>query len=237
LKTHLHHLIAQALQQLQREGVLIGRRSIRRFRWSAPATARTAISPAPSRWPWPKPPAANPASWPNASSAPYPLRSHVAKVDIAGPGFINFFLAPAAYQATVGEILKQRDAFGRSQLGGGKRVQVEFVSANPTGPLHVGHGRGAAFGATVANLLEAIGYQVHREYYVNDAGRQMNILAASVWLRYLEHCGERFAFPATATGAITCATSPPDSTPNTAAPMWLRQRGCSRTLPPDEIYA
>jgi arginyl-tRNA synthetase len=72
---------------------------------------------------------------------------------------------------------------------------VEFVSANPTGPLHVGHGRGAAFGATVANLLDAIGYQVQREYYVNDAGRQMNILAVSVWLRYLEHCGERFEFP------------------------------------------
>jgi arginyl-tRNA synthetase len=72
-----------------------------------------------------------------------------------------------------------------------QRVQVEFVSANPTGPLHVGHGRGAAFGATVANLLEAVGYQVHREYYVNDAGRQMNILAVSVWLRYLEHCGEQ----------------------------------------------
>ena len=74
-------------------------------------------------------------------------------------------------------------------------MQVEFVSANPTGPLHVGHGRGAAFGATVANLLDAIGYQVHREYYVNDAGRQMNILATSIWLRYLEHCGEKFRFP------------------------------------------
>jgi arginyl-tRNA synthetase len=85
--------------------------------------------------------------------------------------------------------------FGRSNVGNGKRVQVEFVSANPTGPLHVGHGRGAAYGAVVSNLLSAIGYNVHREYYVNDAGRQMNILAASVWLRYLELCGEEFPFP------------------------------------------
>jgi arginyl-tRNA synthetase len=81
-------------------------------------------------------------------------------------------------------------------LGAGRSVQVEFVSANPTGPLHVGHGRHAAFGATVANLLEAVGYRVAREYYVNDAGRQMEILAASTWLRYLELCDERFAFPA-----------------------------------------
>ena len=78
----------------------------------------------------------------------------------------------------------------------GKRIQVEFVSANPTGPLHVGHGRGAAYGAAVADLLEAVGYTVHREYYVNDAGRQMDILAASVYLRYLELCGEEIPFPA-----------------------------------------
>ena len=81
-------------------------------------------------------------------------------------------------------------------LGGDRRVQVEFVSANPTGPLHVGHGRHAAFGATVGNLLEAVGYHVEREYYINDAGRQMEILAVSTWLRYLELCGERFTFPA-----------------------------------------
>ena len=80
--------------------------------------------------------------------------------------------------------------YGRSQHGEGQRIQVEFVSANPTGPLHVGHGRGAAYGAAVADLLSAIGYDVHREYYVNDAGRQMDILAASVYLRYLDLCGE-----------------------------------------------
>jgi arginyl-tRNA synthetase len=124
-----------------------------------------------------------------------PASEQVARVEIAGPGFINFFLTPVAYHGNVAEILAQGEGFGRSTLGAGKRVQVEFVSANPTGPLHVGHGRGAAFGATVANLLEAVGFRVHREYYVNDAGRQMDILAASVWLRYLELCQEPVIFP------------------------------------------
>jgi arginyl-tRNA synthetase len=125
-----------------------------------------------------------------------PASTDLAKVEIAGPGFINFFLAPSAYYAFLREILSQGEAFGRSEIGGGRRVQVEFVSANPTGPLHVGHGRGAAYGASLANLLEAAGFRVHREYYINDAGRQMDILAASVWLRYLELCGEPIAFPA-----------------------------------------
>ncbi|MCM2310472.1 MAG: arginine--tRNA ligase [Steroidobacteraceae bacterium] len=124
-----------------------------------------------------------------------PASEHVAKVEIAGPGFINFFLAPAAYHRELTRVLDEGNAYGRSTLGGGQRVIVEFVSANPTGPLHVGHGRHAAFGATLANLLDATGYQVHREYYINDAGRQMDILAASVWLRYLECFGEQFPFP------------------------------------------
>ncbi|AFL75637.1 arginine--tRNA ligase [Thiocystis violascens] len=123
---------------------------------------------------------------------PSPL---VTRVEIAGPGFINFFLADAAYRAEIPRILAAGHDFGRSQLGAGQRVQVEFVSANPTGPLHVGHGRGAAYGAVVADLLAAVGFNVHREYYVNDAGRQMDILCASVWLRYLELCGEDLRFP------------------------------------------
>ena len=117
------------------------------------------------------------------------------KVDIAGPGFINFTLTVAAYQSVIQEILQQTHEFGRSDAGKGKKVQIEFVSANPTGPLHVGHGRGAAYGAVVANLLQAVGFEVSKEYYVNDAGRQMDILAASVWLRYLELCGENVVFP------------------------------------------
>jgi len=120
----------------------------------------------------------------------------VARVEIAGPGFLNFFLTPNAYLSLIPEILAAGPDYGRSRFGAGKRVQVEFVSANPTGPLHVGHGRGAAYGAVVADLLAAVGFDVQREYYVNDAGRQMDILATSVWLRYLELCGEELRFPA-----------------------------------------
>jgi arginyl-tRNA synthetase len=122
----------------------------------------------------------------------------VARMEIAGPGFINFHLAANAYHALIPTILEAGPAYGRSTLGAGKRVQVEFVSANPTGPLHVGHGRGAAYGAAVADLLAYVGFDVHREYYVNDAGRQMDILATSVWLRYLELCGEALDFPSNA---------------------------------------
>jgi arginyl-tRNA synthetase len=125
-----------------------------------------------------------------------PKSDAVAKVEIAGAGFINFFLSDGAYHAQIAQILQQAQNYGRSQFGGNKKMQVEFVSANPTGPLHVGHGRHAAFGATLANLFAAVGYQVQREYYVNDAGRQMEILAVSTWLRYLERCGEEFTFPA-----------------------------------------
>jgi arginyl-tRNA synthetase len=122
--------------------------------------------------------------------AALPASDEVAKVEIAGPGFINFTLTETAGFAVVGAVLEAGEAYGRSTIGNDKLVQVEFVSANPTGPLHVGHGRGAAYGATVADLLSAVGFKVHREYYVNDAGRQMDILAASVWLRYLDLCGE-----------------------------------------------
>ncbi|MCX8049462.1 MAG: arginine--tRNA ligase, partial [Methylohalobius sp.] len=105
----------------------------------------------------------------------------VREVEIAGPGFINFFIDPNAQFQIIAQVLRERENFGRSQVGQGQKVHIEFVSANPTGPLHVGHGRGAAYGATLANLLEAVGFRVHREYYVNDAGRQMDILAVSVW--------------------------------------------------------
>jgi arginyl-tRNA synthetase len=127
--------------------------------------------------------------------AALPASDLVAKVEIAGPGFINFFVSPAGYHQELLRVLDAGAAYGRSRMGAGQRVIVEFVSANPTGPLHVGHGRHAAFGATLANLLDAAGYSVHREYYINDAGRQMEILAASVWLRYLECFGEQFPFP------------------------------------------
>jgi arginyl-tRNA synthetase len=124
-----------------------------------------------------------------------PTHEALVKAEIAGPGFINFFIDPSAGRSVIARILVEGDQYGRSDIGQGKRVQVEFVSANPTGPLHVGHGRGAAYGATVADLLQAVGFEVHREYYVNDAGRQMDILGTSVWLRYLELAGEELTFP------------------------------------------
>jgi arginyl-tRNA synthetase len=127
--------------------------------------------------------------------AALPRSGLVEKVEVAGAGFINFFLTRQAVQGTVREALTQGERYGRSAIGQGQRVQVEFVSANPTGPLHIGHGRGAAYGATIANLLAATGHAVQREYYVNDAGRQMDILAVSVWLRYLEALGEPVSFP------------------------------------------
>ncbi len=119
----------------------------------------------------------------------------ITKAEIAGPGFINFFLNDDQRFAVLDHILEQGSQFGQSQQFAGKTAQVEFVSANPTSSLHVGHGRGAAYGMTVANLLEAIGWQVQREYYVNDAGRQMDILATSTFLRYLELCGQSLTFP------------------------------------------
>lgn len=127
-----------------------------------------------------------------------PADPSVEKVEIAGAGFINFFMHSSARLKVIAEVLNNGKQFGRSTLGQGQKVLVEFVSANPTGPLHVGHGRGAAFGATLGNVLNAAGYDVTLEYYVNDAGRQMNILAASVWLRYLEHASDPVVFPANA---------------------------------------
>ncbi|MGH8547370.1 MAG: arginine--tRNA ligase [Methylococcales bacterium] len=122
----------------------------------------------------------------------------IAKTEIAGPGFINFFIDPSAQFSIISRIHRENSQFGRSRIGAGKKIQIEFVSANPTGPLHVGHGRGAACGSAVASLLEAADFEVHREYYVNDAGRQMDILAISIWLRYLEKCGEVIPFPSNA---------------------------------------
>nr|VFJ47657.1 MAG: arginyl-tRNA synthetase [Candidatus Kentron sp. DK] len=130
--------------------------------------------------------------------AALPHSDLIGRVEIAGPGFINFHLRDDAFRQLVPEILAAPESYGRSDIGAGQRIQVEYVSANPTGPLHVGHGRGAAYGAALAALLTAVGFQVHREYYVNDAGRQMDILALSVWLRYLELCGEEIPFPAKA---------------------------------------
>ena len=127
--------------------------------------------------------------------AELPVSALVLKAEVAGAGFINFTLDPAAKTAVVKAVLAEGNDFGRSSLGGRQKVQVEFVSANPTGPLHVGHGRGAAYGASLSSLLSFAGWDVTREYYVNDAGRQMDILGLSTWLRYLELNGAALPFP------------------------------------------
>ncbi|WP_298167311.1 arginine--tRNA ligase [Acidithiobacillus sp.] len=128
--------------------------------------------------------------------AALPASEWIARTEIAGPGFINFFLQPAAFHAVIHRVRTEKERFGANRNGAGQRLQLEFVSANPTGPLHVGHGRGAAYGASLANILRFNGFDIFCEYYVNDAGRQMDILAASVYLRYLEAAGALpWAFP------------------------------------------
>ena len=127
--------------------------------------------------------------------AALPASPYLEKAELAGAGFINLFLKRSFKQQAGRHILSAGADYGRTGVGQKKKVQVEFVSANPTGPLHVGHGRGAAFGASLANVLSAAGFEVTREYYVNDAGRQMHILALSTWLRYLDFCGIRIDFP------------------------------------------
>lgn len=194
MKHHLESLLAHALAQLQHSGVLAAELAFdtkverARDRQHGDFASNIAMSLAKSA-------KRKPRELAEAIVAALPASPVVKKVEIAGPGFINFFLSDDAYEKTVGDILAAGASYGRSTVGAQRPVQIEFVSANPTGPLHVGHGRGAAYGAAVASLLDAAGFRVHREYYVNDAGRQMDILAASVWLRYLELLGERFAFP------------------------------------------
>ncbi len=142
-----------------------------------------------------KPAAANPRQLAEKIISIFPADPLVFKIEIAGPGFINFFINADAQFQIIKQIHDDGRQFGLSNIGTRKKVQVEFVSANPTGPLHVGHGRGAAYGSAIADLLTAVGFDVSKEYYVNDAGRQMDILTTSVWLRYLEECGEVVTFP------------------------------------------
>jgi arginyl-tRNA synthetase len=194
MKSHIADLVTQALDRLTQDGILAAGQypppAIERARDASHGDFATNVAMVNS-----KAAKMRPRDLAEKLVAALPASAVIDAVEIAGPGFINFRLSDTAYHSLVPEILAAGHAYGRSEIGNGKRVQVEFVSANPTGPLHVGHGRGAAYGAVVADLLEAVGYEVHREYYVNDAGRQMDILGTSVWLRYLELCGETLTFP------------------------------------------
>ena len=119
----------------------------------------------------------------------------ILRIEIAGPGFINFYLSPQALEEELDLILEEGAKYGSQKKRKSQKILLEFISANPTGPLHVGHGRHAAYGASVGNLLEAAGYQVHREYYINDAGRQIDILGVSTWIRWLQSIDINVAFP------------------------------------------
>ena len=142
-----------------------------------------------------KPARRNPREIAQALIAALPASDLIIAAEIAGPGFINFRVAADARKRVLSQIMDAGADYGRSELGAGIKVIVEFVSANPTGPLHVGHGRNAAFGDSLSRLLAMTGYEVHREYYVNDAGRQTDILAVSLWCRYLQTCGEDVRLP------------------------------------------
>ena len=163
----------------------------------------------------------------------------VASVEVAGPGFLNLTFEPAFWQGLVAAILKDGADYGRSDLGEGERVNVEYVSANPTGPMHVGHCRGAVFGDALASLLRFVGYDVTREYYINDAGGQVDVLARSAFLRYREALGEDIGdipqglYPgdylkpvgaelARKHGRALLAKARPNGCPSCAKPPWRR---------------
>ncbi len=157
----------------------------------------------------------------------------LAELSIAGPGFINFRLADSAYNEELKRILAEAERYGQGNSGQGRRVIVEFVSANPTGPLHVGHGRHAAYGASVAALLAAAGYEVHREYYVNDAGRQMDILGLSLWLRLYQLAGHALPFPSAGYQGGYLIDIARSLTPADIADLLPEPDGLFDQLPPD----
>lgn len=195
MKDTLQQIFADALGRLREEGVLPGDSGGGEVRFEQPrqkghgdlatnvalTLARSAERP--------------PRELAHSIVGALPESPLIERMEVAGPGFINIFLTPTAHFDVLRRIQEQGDAFGRCAIGGGRRVLIEFVSANPTGPLHVGHGRGAAYGDTLGRILEAAGYTVEREYYVNDAGRQMDILGLSIWLRYLQALGQKLPFP------------------------------------------
>jgi arginyl-tRNA synthetase len=194
MKQKLETLLQQSVDKLKSEGILdqelspkINVEHARDTRHGDFATNLAMILAKPAK--------TNPRQLAETIIAALPADTAITKVEIAGPGFINFFINADTQFQVINQIHESGNQFGLSKIGAGKKIQVEFVSANPTGPLHVGHGRGAAYGSAVADLLQAVGYEVSKEYYVNDAGRQMDILATSIWLRYLEECGEAVAFP------------------------------------------
>lgn len=194
IKDHLRELVLQALLDLKRSGqiTLEGEPAFAIDRSKNPQHGDYASNIAMLLA---KPLGRNPRELAQAIAASLPKSQHLERTEIAGPGFINFHINQACRLSVLRRVPEQGDRYGWQPENSRESVTVEFVSANPNGPLHVGHGRGAAYGASVANLLQAAGHTVQREYYVNDAGRQMDILCVSVWLRYLELGGVTVRFP------------------------------------------
>lgn len=193
-KDHLRELVLQALLDLKRAGQLEleSEPSFVIERSKNPAHGDYACNVAMLLA---KPLRRNPRELAQAIVDNIPHSQHIEKIELAGPGFINFHLNLACRQGVIRRVFELGDRFGWQPEDSRESITIEFVSANPNGPLHVGHGRGAAYGASLANIKQAAGYRVQREYYVNDAGRQMDILAVSVWLRYLELGGVNLRFP------------------------------------------
>lgn len=185
MKQQLQQLLQQACEQLVREGKLPAIEQLPTIQLERPKQAGHGDFASNLALLLAKQAKTNPRQVAEWLIAAMPATAIVKEAQIAGPGFINFFLQASVGYQVISDILAQGEQYGRCNIGQGKKVLIEFVSSNPTGPLHVGHGRGAAYGSTVANILAVAGFDVHREYYVNDAGRQMDILATSVWLRYL----------------------------------------------------
>jgi len=194
LKKQLQELINQSLQILKSEGIeiTIDKNNIKVEYSRDPAHGDFASNIAMALA---KSCRCAPRELANKISKNLPKSHLINHIEIADPGFINFFLNQDSYQSVVLDILNNGDLYGNSEIGENKPTLVEFVSANPTGPLHIGHGRGAAYGAVICNLLKKTGFDVYCEYYVNDSGRQIDILTVSVWLRYLQQLKEKVSFP------------------------------------------
>lgn len=194
MKDQLHSLFTQAIDQLKSNAVIPDDHDVRlmfeRTRQKEHGDFATNVAMTLA-----KPASRNPRELAELIVAALPTDPLIVKVDIAGPGFINVFVASDARHAVLNTVFEQGDRYGLSEAGSKQKIMVEFVSANPTGPLHVGHGRGAAYGDALARVLTAAGNTVEREYYVNDAGRQMDILAVSVWIRYLQANGIEVPLP------------------------------------------
>jgi len=194
VKEHIQELLSQSLQHLLRDGTLNldqePEAQLERTRSSEHGEFATNLAMTLA-----KNAGMKPRDLAQAIIDYIPRSRQVEKMEIAGPGFINFFMHHRALTGVINDILRQRGEYGSPLVKSNLNVTLEYVSANPTGPLHVGHGRGAAYGASLSNILKLAGYRVQNEYYVNDNGRQMDILATCVWLRYLELCGQPVSFP------------------------------------------